>query len=78
MTMKNAVKNSMRKVCNLSVILLFLPIPIATSAAPADWYKWRSKIEATEVCSQTSPGEGWDKASGPYKDAQCIKLKLGQ
>ncbi|MFZ6812869.1 hypothetical protein ACO0K3_00220 [Undibacterium sp. Rencai35W] len=76
--MKNAVKNSMKKIGNLLIVVFCLSVPVAISAAPADWYKWRSKIETTEVCSQTSPGEGWDKASGPYKDAQCIKLKSGQ
>ncbi|MCU6433794.1 hypothetical protein LPB67_08390 [Undibacterium sp. Jales W-56] len=70
--MKNAVKNSGKALA----VLWWVSLTVSVFAAPADWYKWRSKIETTEVCSQTSPGEGWDKASGPYKDAQCIKLKL--
>jgi hypothetical protein len=45
------------------------------SAAPAAFYQWRSKLNGVLVCSQTSPGEGWKQAAGPYKDAQCSKLK---
>ncbi|MES2071605.1 MAG: hypothetical protein V4488_14715 [Pseudomonadota bacterium] len=47
----------------------------AVSAAPAAFYQWRSKLNGVLVCSQTSPGEGWKQAAGPYKDAQCSKLK---
>ena len=40
-------------------------------AAPAPWYQWRSKLDGKEFCAQTSLGEGWEKISGPYKDARC-------
>jgi len=43
------------------------------SAAPAAWYRWRSKFNSFTICSQTSPGDGWDPFSGPFKDAQCSK-----
>lgn len=45
----------------------------AAMAAPAAWYQWRSKLNGTLACSQTPLGEGWEKASGPYRDARCEK-----
>ncbi|MRW86668.1 hypothetical protein GJ698_21585 [Pseudoduganella sp. FT26W] len=44
------------------------------TAAPAPWWKWRSKIDGVLICSQTPLGEGWDRAYGPFKDARCEKL----
>jgi hypothetical protein len=44
------------------------------AAAPAPWWKWRSKIDGVLICSQTPLGEGWDRAYGPFKDARCEKL----
>lgn len=43
-------------------------------AAPAAWYQWRSKLNGDLVCSQTSPGAGWEKFIGPFKDAHCEYL----
>lgn len=48
----------------------------ALLAAPAAWYKWTSKRDGTQVCAQVSPGEGWEKFDGPYKDAHCINEGL--
>lgn len=42
-------------------------------AAPAPYYQWRSKLNGALACSQTPLGEGWVKASGPYRDAHCEK-----
>jgi hypothetical protein len=44
------------------------------AAAPAPWWKWRSKIDGALFCSQTPLGEGWEKAYGPFRDARCEKL----
>ena len=44
------------------------------AASPAPWWKWRGKIDNSLVCAQTSPGWGWEKAYGPYRDARCEKL----
>ncbi len=55
-------------------IFLFL-ITANTLAAPAAWFKWRSKLDSVLVCSQTTPGDGWEKYNGPYRDARCEKLK---
>lgn len=58
-------------------VLLVLAIMFVkmSDAAPADWYWWRSKISEAQVCSQTSPGNGWERAGGPYWDARCERLK---
>ncbi|CAM3130274.1 hypothetical protein [Janthinobacterium lividum] len=46
------------------------------SAGPAPWYKWRSKIDGTLSCAQSTLGFGWELASGPYKDSRCEKPAL--
>ncbi len=61
---------------NIYLTSLSLLVAGATIAAPAAWFQWRSKLEPVSVCSQTSPGEGWQKSAGPYADARCEKLKL--
>jgi hypothetical protein len=43
-------------------------------AAPAPWWKWRSKIDGQLICSQTQLGPGWEKTYGPFRDARCEKL----
>lgn len=50
----------------------------ALAAEPAPWYKWRSKIDGKQFCSQTSLGPGWERASGPYRDSHCEKLMLAK
>jgi hypothetical protein len=42
-------------------------------AGPAPWYRWHSRDSDIDVCSQTSPGDGWVIVKGPYKDAVCKK-----
>lgn len=56
----------------LSLILAIFVSNVFAQSAP--WYKWRSTLNGKEFCAQTSPGEGWEKASGPYNDARCEKL----
>lgn len=54
-----------------------LPLALACSLAlakPAPWFKWRSKLDGTLACSQTPLGQGWEQASGPYRDSRCEKL----
>jgi len=43
-------------------------------AEPAAWYKWHSPNGDFDICSQTSPGEGWVIVKGPFQDAVCKKL----
>lgn len=61
---------------NITIALMTLSFSSSLLAAPAPWYKWRSKLTADVPCAQTSPGEGWESAGGPYKDARCEKLGL--
>ncbi|MBP6710919.1 MAG: hypothetical protein KA150_06705 [Propionivibrio sp.] len=42
-------------------------------AGPAAWYKWHSAESAIDICSQTSPGDGWVPVKGPFSDALCRK-----
>jgi hypothetical protein len=43
----------------------------SAQAAPAPWFQWHSLVNGGRTCAQTSPGEGWARADGPYRDAQC-------
>lgn len=45
----------------------------AASAAPAAWYLWQSPYADGILCSQTSPGDGWQVLRGPFRDARCQK-----
>lgn len=49
---------------------------MVAAAAPAPWYKWRSKVDGTLSCAQSTLGFGWELASGPYKDSRCEKPAL--
>jgi hypothetical protein len=56
----------------LAILLgLALASPAVLNAAPAPWYQWRSKSTGNLTCSQTPLGHGWEKFSGPYRDARC-------
>jgi len=58
----------------MAAALAMLAVATTMAAAgPAPWYKWQSKVNGKIFCQQTSPGEGWVKHSGPYKDARCTK-----
>ena len=60
-----------------TALALALPLALACSLAlakPAPWFKWRSKADGRQVCSQTPLGPGWEKATGPYQDSHCEKL----
>ncbi|RJF99312.1 hypothetical protein [Noviherbaspirillum saxi] len=43
----------------------------AAHAALAAWHIWRSLTDGGETCAQNSPGAGWERVAGPYKDARC-------
>jgi hypothetical protein len=42
-------------------------------ADAAAWYKWHSAESNFDICSQTSPGDGWVAVKGPFEDAHCKK-----
>lgn len=57
----------------ISVIFLLILGSTQALAAPAPYYLWMSKVDGSRVCTQTPPGEGWQKMSGPFKDSRCRK-----
>jgi len=58
-----------KRILALSFIILVSPL----CAAPAPWYKWQSKIDGKVFCAQTSPGSGWKRLKGSYRDLRCQK-----
>jgi len=57
-------------------LLLSVSIAGAALAGPAPYYQWRSKLNGVFACSQTPLGPGWEKTTGPYRDARCEKLMI--
>lgn len=55
----------------LAAALLLYGAALAALAAPAPWYYWRSKIDGTRICAQTSPGPGWEQDSAPFEGPGC-------
>ena len=53
------------------VALMAMLLCTAVVAAPAPWFLWRSALNGKLFCSQVPPGDGWEKADGPFKDARC-------
>ncbi|GGC71485.1 hypothetical protein [Undibacterium terreum] len=50
----------------------------AVLAGPAAYFRWKSKFNNYTICAQTTPGDGWEILSGPFKDAHCSKPASGQ
>jgi hypothetical protein len=61
---------------SFAIALAFLLAAASTLAlaAPAPWFQWSSKLDGTLACSQTPLGQGWERASGPYRDSHCERL----
>ena len=56
--------------------VIFITAILCSSSLWADaaaWYKWHSPVNNYDICSQTSPGDGWIAVKGPFEDAQCKK-----
>jgi len=54
----------------VATLALALHAPVST-AAPAPWYVWLSKLDGRPFCTQSDPGPGWERSLGPYRDSQC-------
>nr|WP_312507736.1 hypothetical protein [Pseudomonas luteola] len=50
---------------------LLLIVSLSIAAAPAPFFKWRSKFNGQVVCQRTSPGDGWERLAGPFRDIGC-------
>lgn len=59
------------KMMKLGLFVAISLFSLSVLAGPAPWYQWKSKLNGKLVCAQTSPGDGWEQDSGPYKDARC-------
>lgn len=57
----------------LAGLLTGLLLSPPASAGPASWHLWQSMLSGRLVCAQTSPGEGWIRLRGPFRDAGCRK-----
>ncbi|KAF1070574.1 MAG: hypothetical protein GAK45_00755 [Pseudomonas citronellolis] len=51
--------------------LLLLLACTSAFAAPMPFYFWQSRMDGRLACAQTSPGNGWQRFSGPFVDAGC-------
>ncbi|MBM4260717.1 MAG: hypothetical protein FJ143_08270 [Deltaproteobacteria bacterium] len=58
----------------LAIALLLLVSANGQTGEPAPWYKWKSRVNNQIVCSQTAPGDNWERESGPYTDSHCDTL----
>jgi hypothetical protein len=65
---------AMKRLFTIGIGVLLAGACAALVAAPAPWFKWRSKVDGQQVCSQTPLGPGWEKAAGPYQDSHCEKI----
>ena len=59
------------RMTRLGVGLVLAIATLQVIAAPAPWFMWKSKVDGKIFCAQTSPGEGWKRVGGPFKDARC-------
>jgi hypothetical protein len=55
------------------IMILMMLFTLTASGGPAPWYKFKSKVTGKVECLQTSPGPGWEKLPGSYKDSHCTK-----
>jgi hypothetical protein len=46
-------------------------------AKPASWHLWQSMLTGKRICAQTSPGKGWTRLGGPFRDAGCRQATTG-
>lgn len=55
----------------LALLTLLFALSAPGFAAPAPFYLWQSKLDGGLTCAQTSPGEGWLRLGGSFRDAGC-------
>ncbi|MBD2838212.1 hypothetical protein ID144_14265 [Pseudomonas sp. JM0905a] len=55
----------------LALLTLLLTLVAPSFAAPAPFFIWQSKLDGALTCAQTTPGEGWQRLGGPFRDAGC-------
>ena len=55
----------------LALLPLLLILAVPGFAAPAPFFIWQSKLDGALTCAQATPGEGWQRLGGPFRDAGC-------
>jgi hypothetical protein len=70
--------NTMKTLSVVAIATVVACVCTAAVAGPAPGFKWRSKVDGKQVCSQTPLGQGWEKDSAPFKDSHCTKLAATQ
>ncbi|MBT8768657.1 hypothetical protein [Metapseudomonas boanensis] len=55
----------------LALLTALLTLSCQGFAAPAPFFLWQSKLDGALSCAQTSPGDGWLRRGGPFRDAGC-------
>ncbi|MGF6692620.1 hypothetical protein M2318_002692 [Metapseudomonas resinovorans] len=55
----------------LALLTLLFALAAPSHAAPAPFFIWQSKLDGALTCAQTTPGEGWLRLGGPFRDAGC-------
>jgi len=54
------------------LLALLCGIPPGSSAAPAPWYWWHSRLDSDlRVCAQSMPSQGWERRGGPFNNPHC-------
>ncbi|NMG70118.1 hypothetical protein [Parazoarcus communis] len=53
--------------------LALLALATKLYPAPAPWYWWHSRIDGQGHCAQISPGPGWIRGAGPFRDLRCTQ-----
>lgn len=56
---------------------LIAHLSLTARAEPAPRYWWVSRLADAGVCMQTSPGAGWYRTGGPYRNGRATKLRQG-
>lgn len=56
----------------LFALVAALALGASAVAEPAPWYQWHSRIDGAVVCAQASPGQGWIRSNGPFRNAQVL------
>ena len=52
---------------------LLASLALSAQGTPAPWYWWVSRYDTLRICAQTSPGDGWERSDGPFRDSRCTK-----
>lgn len=55
----------------LSLMSMLSLYAVTATADPATWQLWKSRLDGTTQCAQSSPGDGWVNMDGTYSNSRC-------